>query len=305
MKKIGIFILFVFSINAVISQQDAMFTHYMHNTVIVNPAYAGTRDALSFTVLSRAQWVGIEGAPMTQNLTIHSPIPVKNTSVGLSIMNDQIGVTNSLSVYGDFSYKIKVAKNSHLSFGLKAGFDRLTDELGTLNSGSPSDQTFLLDYKSKLLPNFGLGAYFLSKYYYLGASIPRLFTYDYGEDVIENSLQGGKQHYYVIAGGIVDLTENLEFKPTALIKSTMGAPIELDLTATIIMDKRYWAGAMYRTDDAVGLMLGMFVSNQLSVGYSFDWSYANLNQNNGSHEVMISYDFKYNDNKKILSPRYF
>src|ERR1039458_10269157 len=81
------------------AQQDAMYTHYMYNTLAINPAYAGSRDALTVTALDRYQWVGFSGAPMTQTLTMHAPIQDQHIGLGLSILNDKIGPTNNTSLF--------------------------------------------------------------------------------------------------------------------------------------------------------------------------------------------------------------
>ena len=309
MKKIALIIgLSLLSI-VLYSQQDAMFTHYMFNTLAVNPAYAGSRDAFTVTGLHRTQWAGFEGAPITQTLTMHTPIPLKNSGIGLSLVNDKIGPTRTTSFYADFSYKIKINERANLAFGIKGGVNFMKADIASLNTIDPNDPKFVSNDQSEFLPNFGFGLYFSTDKYYIGASIPKLLENDFKN----NSISGGTdlaneaRHYFLIAGTLLNLNEDFKLKPTSYIKITPAAPIEGDITTSVIYKDKFWLGAMFRTGDALGLLFGINITNVLSVGYSFDWSYNNstFKYNQGSHEIMIRYDLIMTNEKKIYSPRYF
>lgn len=291
------------------AQQDAMFTHYMFNTLAVNPAYAGSRDALTVTGLHRSQWVSFPGAPITQTLTMHTPLLFDNAGVGLSFINDKIGPLNKTAFYADFSYKIKINKKANLAFGLKGGLNLMNNGLTDLKLDDNIDPAFAANIQSRLLPNFGFGMYYYTDKYYIGISVPKLLENDF----IANTTSGGTnlasehRHYFLIAGTVFDLSENIKLKPTTFIKVTNGAPIEGDITATFIFNNRFWLGAMYRTGDAAGILAGVNITNQFALGYSFDWSFVNTTMvyNGGSHEIMLRYDFIYKNDEKIRSPRYF
>ena len=309
MKKIIILIFIAFTAYSSNAQQDAMFTHYMYNTLAVNPAYAGSRDALTITGLHRSQWVGFDGAPTTQTLTLHTPILNQNTGLGLSFINDKIGPTNTTSFYADFSYKIKLTKKANLAFGLKGGLNMMTHNLTDLSLDTQNDPAFINDVQSKLLPNFGFGMYYFTERFYAGVSIPKLLenNFDLNSTSGTTNLASEKRHYFLIAGSVFDLNEEIKFKPTAFVKLTNGAPIEGDITGSFIFNDKFWLGAMFRTGDAVGILAGINITHQFSLGYSFDWSYANttFRYNGGSHEIMLRYDFIYKAEEKIRSPRYF
>lgn len=306
MKKLIILTLFLAVIGTAQAQQEAMFTHYMFNTNAINPAYAGSRDALSINGLHRSQWVGLDGAPTTQTFNLHTPLWVKNTGVGLSFLQDKIGVTNTMSINADFSFKIKVLQKWHLAFGLKAGFDKMSDNFRDLNNAG-TDIEFQENYESKFLPNFGAGLYLSSQRFYIGFSVPRLLKHELSEndDVSTERFRNGQRHYFMIAGAYLNMSDNMAFKPTTQIKATQGAPVEMDFTATLFFYDRIWLGAMFRTDDAVGMLIGVNVTEQLALGYSYDWSYANLSSYRNSHEILFRYDFVFKQDKKIHSPRYF
>lgn len=305
MKKIIFGIIVCLGAISVNAQQDAMFTHYMYNTQAMNPAYAGTRDALTITGLHRSQWVGFDGAPTTQTLTLHSPIFNDRLGAGLSVLNDKIGPTNTTSFYADFAYRLPVSQKGTLSFGVKGGINLLSNNIANLGLEDEIDVAFQQNLSTKPLPNVGTGLYFYKDRYYVGVSTPK---------IIENSFEGAnnnvakeQRHYFLIAGFVQRLTDDLELKPTTFIKLTNGAPAQLDLTGTLIYNEKIWGGLMYRTGDALGLLLGTKLTDQLALGYSFDWSFGieTFKYNSGSHEIMLRYDFIYKDKEKIRSPRYF
>lgn len=309
MKKIILTLIIAISSVALFAQQDAMFTHYMFNTLSVNPAYAGSRDALTVTGLHRSQWVGFDGAPTTQTVTLHSPIFNENIGVGLSIVNDKIGPTNMTSIYGDFAYKIKVSKKAKLAFGLSAGLNVRQNGLTDLAIDESIDDSFRADENSELLPNFGFGVYYSTDKYYVGISTPKLLKNDFKSNKISGGNEHGSEvrHYFLIAGAVFNLSSEFKLKPTTLFKLTNGAPAQLDLTASLIFRDKIWGGLMYRTGDAAGVLVGVFITPVLSAGYSFDWSYGNstIKYNGGSHEIMLMYDLVFKNKAKIRSPRYF
>ncbi len=309
MKKILIIAIIFVSAIGVQAQQEAMFTHYMFNTLAINPGYAGSRDALTVTGLHRSQWVNFDGAPITQTITMHSPVFTKNLGMGLSFVNDKIGPINMTSFYFDISYKIKVTKKSTLAFGLKGGTNMMKGELNTLELSDPNDVAFDSNIQSEFLPNFGAGIYYSSDKYYVGISVPKLLENNFGTNEATGStdLAGEEKHYFLIAGTYFNLTQDIKLKPTTFLKVTNGAPMEMDLTGTFIFHDKIWAGLMIRTGDAMGGLLGVNITDQLAIGYSFDWSMANrtFSYNGGSHEVILRYDFVFGKEKKIRSPRYF
>ncbi|MFN5461018.1 MAG: type IX secretion system membrane protein PorP/SprF [Bacteroidota bacterium] len=310
MKKIAFILILSFVTGTVTyAQQDAMYTHYMYNTLGVNPAYAGTREALTVTALHRSQWLGFPGAPVTQTFTGHTPLFYDKLGLGLSVINDKIGPMQTASIYGDFAYHFKINDKSKLSLGLKAGGNLFSATLAELKTTQEGDVAFASNLQSRFLPNFGFGAYYFSNHYYVGLSAPKLLENKFLTNEISGSanLFWEKRHFFLIGGAMFDLNEELQLKPTTLIKITNGSPIQADLTAQFIYNKKFALGAMYRTNSALGALLGFFIGEQLYTGYSFDWSFVNKTgrYNSGTHEIMIRYDFIFRDKAKIRSPRYF
>lgn len=292
------------------AQQAPMFTHYMYNTLSVNPAYAGSREALTITALHRSQWVDFAGAPTTQTLTMHSPIINEHIGVGLAVVNDKIGPTNNTSIVASFAYRMKLTQKSKLALGLSAGANIFQANLNSLNLDQPNDAVFQNNVNNKTTPNVGFGVYYSRDRFYTGISVPSLIENSFSEvnQTGGSTLIASEQrHYFFIAGGLIKLGHNLDFKPTTLIKVTAAAPIQADLTASFIIMKRLLLGGMFRTGDAVGGLIGYDITEQLHMGYSYDWSYGleTSKYNNGSHEIMLRYDFIFSSKKQIHSPRNF
>ncbi|MBM3170631.1 MAG: type IX secretion system membrane protein PorP/SprF [Bacteroidetes bacterium] len=282
------------------AQQDPLYTHYMYNTLSVNPAYAGSRDALSVLALGRLQWVGFDGAPMTHTAQIHSPV-AKGLSLGLDVVHDRLGPTVHTAAALNVTYRLELGKSHRLAFGLKGGMDFLNNNLTNLNIDQPGDPVFGTDL-SNTMPNAGFGVYYDHTNAYVGISMPR---------ILENSFNGSStqqaRHFYLIAGGYIPVRPGFDLKPATQIKLAMGAPLQVEGSLEMVFAERVSVGGFYRHESAVGPLLGVYVTPSLRIGYSFDWplnSVAQIRQF-GSHELMVRYDFNFKNKNKVVSPRYF
>lgn len=306
MKKIILgTIAFIALTTSLKAQQDAMFTHYMYNTLWLNPAYAGTRDAFTITAIHRSQWVGFEGAPTDQTLTMHSPILKGKMGVGLSVLNDKIGPTKSTFLALDLDYQIKINSKSKLSFGLKGLVNFYSVNLNKSILENQNDVAFSENI-NRILPNSGAGIYYYRERFYAGISVPKLMENKIKSSSL-NAVSKEQRHYFFIMGTVFNLSKDVRLKPTCFIKATEIAPIEGDVTANFIIKDKFTLGAMYRTGDGFGLLLGYNFTEQFIVGYSFDWSMVNTTRkyNSGSHEIMLRYDLISKSKSKIKSPRFF
>ncbi|MDX1349209.1 MAG: type IX secretion system membrane protein PorP/SprF [Putridiphycobacter sp.] len=306
MKNLVLMIVALVTSSQLMAQQEAMFTHYSFNTLAVNPGYAGSRDALTVTGLHRSQWVDFDGAPRTNTVTLHTPIANEKIGLGLTLFNDKIGPTKSNAVFVDFAYKIPVGAGK-LAFGIKAGINQVGNNITDLTPIDEGDLILGANQVSQVLPNVGFGMYYSTRSFYAGISTPRLLENDFKTNTVTQATE--QRHYYFIAGTVFSIAkkQNIKLRPTALLKVTQAAPVELDLTALFYFNDKFWAGPMFRTGDAVGVLAGLNLTDQFAFGYSFDWSYANstTKYNYGSHELMLRYDFIYNNTQRIRSPRYF
>lgn len=303
MKNIRIIII-AFTIGVALktnAQQQAMFTQYMFNATAINPAINGTHQGLSATALIREQWVGIEGAPSTQTLSIHSPLLDDRIGAGLLFIRDEIGVTRQHSLFGAYSYRVDFGRQT-LSLGLQFGFSNFESNGSELTPNNPDNA--IRDYNSGLKPNFGTGAYFYDDRFYLGVSAPMLMNHDFlGGEQGEKTDQ--RRHYFIMGGYVFDLNPSLKLKPNVLVKGVQGAPIGIDLNANLLIEEVIWFGVSYRSFDSIDLLIELQLSPQLRFGYAHDFTTSELEGiNGGTHELMVNYVFK-KGNKKTITPRYF
>jgi len=243
---------------------------------------------------------------VTQTFTLHSPVYTDAINLGLSIVNDKIGPLRNTSVFLDYAFRVKLSKKSKLALGMKVGLNYSTINLIDLNGADPNDQLTMI--KGNILDlNIGTGIYYSRDNFYAGLSTPKLLQNNYEISDIKDKLVIEKRHYYFIMGGLIPLSKAVTLKPTAFVKATQAAPIEADMTAEFILIKRYSLGAMYRTGDAVGFLIGIGITKQLNIGYSFDCSFVNntAKYNYGSHEIMLRYDLIDSRNKKNHSRNCF
>ncbi len=276
----------------------------MYNTQWLNPAYAGTRDLLTVTGIHRSQWVNFDGSPRTQSFSMHAPLEIGKAGAGLNIINDRIGPTRNTMIAADYAYYVRINSKAKLSMGIKAMVNTYNHRVSPLKLDQQQDIAFSQDARV-ILPNVGFGLYYFTKKYYFGLSTPRM---------IQNKLKKHayvysrvQRHYYVIAGYAYDINKDVVLKPTAFIRVTPGAPMEGELTATLVFQEVLNAGLMYRTGDALGFLAGVNVTDQWYIGYSFDWSFANTTgrYNKGSHEIVMRYDFFVKPETKVKSTRHF
>ncbi|WP_339144703.1 PorP/SprF family type IX secretion system membrane protein [Croceitalea sp. MTPC5] len=292
----------------VVAQQDAQYTQYMYNTVSVNPAYAGSRGHLSIAGLYRAQWVGLDGAPETQTLNLHTPLGYRGVGVGLSFVNDIIGPTSESNIDLDFSYTIQTGFESKLSFGLKASANLLDVRFSELNqdTGQGADPTLQQNIDNRLSPNIGAGVYYHTENFYAGLSIPRFLETEHFE---ESSLSTATEqmNWYFITGYVWDLNAFLKFKPAILTKLVQGAPLQVDVSANFLFNEKFIGGIAYRWDAAFSGLFGFQVSDQLLIGIAYDREITALGAttfNDGSFEIVLRYDF-ISAIGNLKSPRFF
>lgn len=298
-----IVIAFLGAINTVNAQQEAQFTQYMDNMLYYNPAYAGSRDALNINVLHRQQWVGIKGAPITQTLSIHSPLKYESFGLGFSMMHDRVGPMNQTWLNADASYSLRFKKHKgRLSFGINGGINIVNADLTSLYTPDPNDPQLARNYRNEILPNIGAGIYYHSKQWFAGFAIPRIAQTNSGLSDIKYQDQ---RHYYLTVGGYFNVNRMLKIRPSTMIKITENAPLAIDLTTSFIFYDKVWLGANYRVLESAGAHLQYQFTPQFKFGYSFDISTsAIVRENYATHEIMLSYDFLFRK-KSITSPRYF
>lgn len=294
---------------SIYAQQDAQFTQYMYNTININPAYAGSRESMNVFILHRTQWVGLDGAPVTNTASVNTPISGSNVGLGVSIVNDKIGPSDETNVALDFSYSINTSDRYKLSFGLKATANLLNIDFNKLNQYDSGDNIFSSNVDNKFSPNIGVGMYYHSDNTYFGISAPNLLETKHFDRYAGNGsnthIATERIHYYLIAGHVFDLSANVKFKPSILTKVVQGAPLQVDLSSNFLINEKFVAGVAYRWSAALSAMVGFQASDSWFIGYGYDLETTRLaNYNSGSHEIFLRYEL-FNKYDRIISPRFF
>ena len=302
--KIFVFLFGLLIGGELFGQQDAKYTQYMFNTLMYNPAYAGTKDAISATAIHREQWVAFEGAPRTSSIHIHGPLREKY-GLGLALQYDQWGVHDWLEVQGSYSYKFYVSPKSKVSVGLSASALNQVSNYKEVGVVETDDRVFAND-ESNWLANFGFGIFYYSNKHYLGFSIPKLLTNDYLSALTSDGRQF--RHFYVAGGLVLPLNESgsLKLKPAALLKSVGSfAPVQLDIDLQLFINDAFWVGGSYRTNDSFDFLAGFYIGRSLRLGYAFDVINTDIqDHSHGTHEVMVGFDIN-TISQKIITPRHF
>ncbi len=316
------------------AQQRAQFTKYMFNSMVFNPAYAGSKDHMSFSLIHRSQWVGFGGAPTSQSFTFHTPLRNEKVGVGLRVLNDKIGPTQNTEAYAAYAYRLPIGEKGKLSIGVQGGVDRFDANWSELRLEEENDPAFV-DVNAQWFPNFGAGIYFYNPKFYVGVGVPHLIEYDYrrpdGGNTEQNSLVGRQyRHYYAMAGTAIPINgDNLVFRPSVFIKNVgldaslrdevdqknIGAPTSVDIDLSLFFYKTFWVGAAYRTsieafqntssDDSIDIWAAYYLNNGMRVGIAYDYTLSAIQTaTSGSFELMVGYEMNF-EKDMIVTPRYF
>ncbi|TDE31772.1 type IX secretion system membrane protein PorP/SprF [Flavobacterium ranwuense] len=304
MKTKIVIIILLFVTMSGFAQQDAQYTHYMYNTTNINPAYAGSRGVISVFGLHRTQWVGLDGAPVTNAVSVNAPIENSALGVGLSFVNDRIGASDENTISADVSYIIQTSENYKLSFGLKATANLLNVDYTKLDRYDMADPQFQNNIDNKFSPNIGAGVYYHSDKLYLGLSVPNFLETEHFNDNSSSAVKE-RMHYYLIGGYVFDLNPTLKFKPAFLAKAVEGSPLQLDVSGNFLFNEKFTLGLAWRWSSAISAMAGFQVTDGLFIGYGYDLETTKLaHYNSGSHEIFLRFEL-FKIQNKTVPPRFF
>lgn len=287
------------------AQQQYIMTQYMFNGLALNPAYAGSHESWSLTLMERNQWTGIEGAPTTQSLALHGPINrSKDGAIGLLLINDKFGAIELKNFYSSYAYRMSFnGGKQHLSMGLQAGFSTFNVDFSNAQLIDPDDPALTGENLNSFLPNFGAGIYYNGQRFYAGLSLPYFFKNRLSQN--DQDLSKQIRHYYLTVGSLLDLSHDLKFRPSLLIRYLNNAPVSVDLNASLIFNDIIWFGITYRHQDSFAFLLELQFTDQFRFGYSFDLITSQLSTvTTGSHEFVLNYRFRRKKNH-VFHPRHF
>jgi len=302
MTKIKLYIYILLSALGLsaMAQQEFMITHYMHNGLALNPAYAGVHEGLSTSFLIREQWVGFPGAPSTQLASIHSPLSHRPVSLGAVIYRDKLGISSEIGNYFSYAYRITINRDFQLSMGLQGSLHNF--KVNYAENNDLVDFGDNLNNISEIKWNIGTGLLLHSNRTYLGLSVPQMLNKKLDTGDSDGTFSKLVRHYYLTAGHVFDVSRDLQIKPNILIKSVQNAPVQIDLNANALISEKIWIGVSYRSLDSIDGLLGLQVNPQLLVSYAVDVTHTEIGVT--SHEIMVNYIFHL-PTSKIVTPRYF
>ena len=309
MKKIKLILAIglLFSIADIRAQQDPQYTHYMYNMNVINPAYAGSREALSMSLLGRKQWADVSGAPTTLTFDAHYPLG-KRVGMGLSMIADEIGPAKEQNIYADVSYTISTSMEGRLAFGLKGGVTLLdVNLLDVVLPQTPTSEDPLFDENiNDAYPNIGAGVFYYTNNFYVGFSVPNLLQSKHLDKDNISTEASEEVHYFLTGGYVFDLSSTLKFKPSLMVKGVAGAPVSMDVNANFLFYDRFEVGASYRWEDAVSFLFNFGVTTDFRIGYAYDYTISDFSNANtgGSHEIILLYDLDFKQ-PYLKSPRFF
>lgn len=302
MKKIYLILIIMITVISSYGQQQSMYAQYMFNMLNVNPAYAGSRNVGNLNALVRRQWLDIKGSPTTGSISYDERLADRNISLGGQMYYDNIYTQKRAGIQGYYAYAAEMGKST-LSIGMSFGIMNYNANYSRTNPFDVGDP-LLQQVVSAFLPTAGLGAYWSAERWYLGLSTPNLFK-SYKAEMNDKSVSfaGKSGHYYLTGGYVFPLSELVVAKPSVMVKSVSGAPVQIDFNANVWFSDVFGIGASYRTGDAILGMAELQLNTQFRIGYAYEQKIKVVNTN--SHELMMRYEFGGLVRKKVLSPRYY
>jgi type IX secretion system PorP/SprF family membrane protein len=267
MKRLSVLLVVCITATVALAQQDPLYSQYINNPFVLNPAYAGLTNNLNATISYRLQWAGFEGNPTTVNANGHISLLNNTMGVGLMIVSDHIGATTTNEVYGSYAYRIRIDDGKTLSFGLQAGFTNFKTDNAKLTIQDPNDPLFTGESTGSK-PNVGTGVILTSDNFFVGLSVPRLLKTKTAAGEFDPTLY--TQHFYAMGSYIFFVSDRLRFRPSVLAKVVSGAPVSVDLNTAFILHENYTAGILTRNFSTYGAFLQALIKNSFRFGYAFE-----------------------------------
>jgi type IX secretion system PorP/SprF family membrane protein len=285
-----------------------VYSQYLQNGLMINPAYTGSRGALSTFLSYRMQWMGTPGAPVIQSISMHTPMKNDKVAIGLMAQFMQFGFTKSTSIYATYAYHIRIG-NGKLSFGLKGGADMSNADYSKIQLTDPGDKVFTVNDNPYVLPNVGAGLYYFSDKLFAGIAVPSFLSY---RKTATNAVQAyhsfNEYDYLISAGGLITFSQFFKFKPSVLIDYSMQNTKKLtqfDINGNFILADLIWLGGSWRTSEQVAVgIIQIQLNPQLMFGVSYDYPVGRMSSySKGSSEFIIRYEF--GSKVSVANPRYF
>ncbi len=266
-------------------QQDPLYSQYINNPMVINPAYAGLNNNFNASLSYRTQWGGFEGNPTTVNVNGHISLVDNRVGAGLLIVQDKIGNVTNTEFQLAGAYKLQL-EDVTFSFGMQAGVINFQSDFNKLNLADPGDPAFAGN-ENLSKPNIGAGVALKSERYFVGLSVPRLLSTTFKSSMGEQ-FDLYNQHYYLFGGYVFNMGTRIRLKPSVLLKSVKGSPLSTDLNFNLNIDQLYTAGVFTRNFNTYGIQLGALLKEQFRLGYTFEIPTAgSVGSQFNTHEIML------------------
>ena len=320
-----IVIIGLFGCFTVSAQQRPYYTQYIMNNYIINPAVAGIENYWDVKASHRLQWVGLQDAPVTTYLTIHGPLKKSaydresatsfhasgsnprgeaywrdytsaepHHGVGFTILNDRTGPLNRFAAYGTYTYHIGIGPGTSLSAGVSVGMTNVSLDASKLNFGNTTVDPAVAGSGviNRLKPDISAGLWLYSRNYFVGLAAQQIIPQQLAFSDNTVYLQKGKliPHIFLSAGYRIQLSDDVSFLPSALLRYITPLPVGVDVNAKFQYQDLIWAGGSYRYKDGFAAMVGLNINNNINIGYSYDLQTSTLNTvSKGTHEILIGF----------------
>ncbi len=304
-KVISILIFLAVPLTGLFAQNYPVYSQYLLDGLVINPAYAGTREALAVSLSFRKKSMNIEGEPVMGTFSMHSPLKNDRIALGMMAHYQTYGVTTKASIFGHYAFHIKTSRG-RWSLGIKAGADMVNNDYYNVPTVDP-DPAFTDAVSSFTLPNIGVGVYYSSEAFFAGLAVPEMFSYK------ENSANSGYEIYHdyanyyfmATAGGLFRFTEGFMFKPSTLVRYSVNNPLLVDLNGNFIISDFLWSGASWRLGEEVLVgIVELQLSQQLKMGYAYEYNLGSISTFvGGTHELALRFEF--GKTVSAANPRYF
>jgi len=284
-----LYLVFFLHTSLIFGQQDPQITQNMFDKFLYNPGVVGSQPSVNVGLLHRSQWVGVPGAPTTQNLTVESRIESLHGGIGLNVINDELGPLSTKTATLSYAYQLRLNENNQLGFGFSFGMMQIGFDEEWITPDGQLDSSLPPTGSSATVPDIGLGLYFTSENYYLGLSVTHLVPFEADFDGVATF--NPARHYYVAAGYDYDIDEQFSIRPSYYMK-TDGVIFQMDFNVNAFYQQKHWAGFSYRIEDAIAFLVGFEITDNLTLGYAYDVVTSKLaSETTGGHELMLRYSF--------------
>jgi type IX secretion system PorP/SprF family membrane protein len=285
------------------AQQDPQYSLYMFDKMALNPAAAGSKDALELNLIARNQWLDIPGTPATNALLVSAPLNSKHTGWGAEIMNDRIGPITSSSVQGNYAYNIHLG-NGRLAMGIGVGIYDYTVDWAQIDFKNKNDIYAMPGVGSKLTPTAEAGLYYHTTSYYLGLSFNHLIASRL-TDITTDSSATFRPHIYFIAGKGFKSHSGIVWSPSVIVQFVQNAPPSLSINLNVLLAEKLWLGVSFKPQYGVVFLAAFKASQVLSIGYAYDLGLNAIGViGGGAHELSLKLDFASRKSGRV-SPRFF